>query len=305
MNSKSIDYSLLVLLALLWGSSFTMIKVALEDFHPAWIVQTRLVVGGIILLIICIVLKKNFPTEPKKYLELLFQGCLQGAIPFLLISYSEQHIDSGLAGLLNTTPPMVVFIISVFILRTKPFDIYKLIGLLLGLTGVYTASSVTAGVLTEKYILSIIYSLLAAFSYGVGAIYGARFVKLPPLVTASSSLCLGALALMPYTLIFAGSIEAAPSVTSILALLGLSVFSTALASVIFFRLVNNLGPLTTTSNAYLRALFSIFLGSIILSEDVNLHIIIGAVLIFLGIYFITGNGFRNAVDSMVLRGKSD
>ena len=110
---------------------------------------------------------------------------------------------------------------------------------------------------------------------------------------------------MPYTLIFAGSIEAAPSVTSILALLGLSVFSTALASVIFFRLVNNLGPLTTTSNAYLRALFSIFLGSIILSEDVNLHIIIGAVLIFLGIYFITGNGFRNAVDSMVLRGKSD
>ena len=145
MNSKSIDYSLLVLLALLWGSSFTMIKVALEDFHPAWIVQTRLVVGGIILLISCIVLKKNFPTEPKKYLELLFQGCLQGAIPFLLISYSEQHIDSGLAGLLNTTPPMVVFIISVFILRTKPFDIYKLIGLLLGLTGVYTASSVQEG----------------------------------------------------------------------------------------------------------------------------------------------------------------
>lgn len=112
-----LEVGLLVVLSFLWGASFTLIEVAVDTIPPATIVFGRLAIGASLLMFFALWAGVTFPRSPSRWVALLLQGILQSALPFTLISWGQQYIDSSLAGLLNTTPPLFVFLIGFFLLR--------------------------------------------------------------------------------------------------------------------------------------------------------------------------------------------
>jgi len=292
------EYVLLLVLAALWGGSFTLIKVALESYEPMTIVSTRVMIGGLILMAIAAMRGEVFPKTGKRWGELLVQGVLQGGLPFYLIAWAEQHVDSSVAGIINSTPPMFVFIITVFLLRDAKFDGLKFVGILFGMAGVAIIAMTRSNGMGDSSALAVLAVLAASCSYGIGAIYGRRFGQQSAFITGGVSLFLAGLITTPAALTlenpFGVTLELAPT----LALIALSLFSTALASLIFFRLLKTLGSLATTSNAYLRALFSMLLGSLFLGEDLGLPILIATLCIFMGVFLVTGQFGRHVADRL-------
>lgn len=292
------EYVLLLILAFLWGGAFTLIKVALESYPPLTIVAFRIAIGGLILLMFALARRDTFPKSGKRWGELLIQGMLQGAIPFFLISWGEKYIDSSVAGIVNSTPPMFVFLFTVFLLRKTPFDMLKFIGILLGLAGVVLISNVQYGGLEDMSGLAVLAVLGASASYATGAIFGHRFSDQSVFITASCSLICAAIVMVPLSYIVDAPLTLEPALRPTLALLGLTLFSTALASLIFFRLIKTLGALATTSNAYLRALFSILLGVLFLAEPFTWLVVGSTLLIFMGVFMVTGQYRRLVVDKL-------
>lgn len=297
-NAPISEYALLLLLAALWGGSFTLIKVALESYEPMTIVSTRVMIGGLILMAIAAMRGDVFPNTGKRWGELLVQGILQGGLPFYMITWAEKHVDSSVAGIINSTPPMFVFLITVFLLRSAKFDGLKFIGILFGMTGVGIIAFTGSTGIGDSSVMAVLAVLAASCSYGTGAIYGRRFGQQSAFITGGVSLFLAGLITTPAALAFENPFNLTPELTPTLALLALSLFSTALASLIFFRLLKTLGSLATTSNAYLRALFSMLLGSLFLGENLGLPILAATLCIFAGVFLVTGQFRVHVVDRL-------
>jgi drug/metabolite transporter (DMT)-like permease len=287
-SSRTREYVLLLLLALLWGGSFTLIKLAVASYPPATLVAIRITIGGLVLAAIARAQGHAFPTERRTWLLLLVQGALQSAIPFTLISWGETRIDSGLAGVINATPPMFVFVISAFVLGTVPVIGSKLAGVMLGLVGVAMLAGLGSATFAGTSALAVLAVLGASLCYALGAIHGHRFAHLSSFVTAAGSLLMGSLFMVPLSLAIDRPWTLAPTPRATLAVLSLALFSTAGGSLLFFRLLKTLGSLATTSNAYLRALVSVLLGVLLLDEPLTVGIVAGGLLVLLGVPLVTG-----------------
>jgi drug/metabolite transporter (DMT)-like permease len=149
--------------------------------------------------------------------------------------------------------------------------------------------------------LAILAVLAASCSYGTGAIFGRRFGQQSAFITGGVSLFLAGLITTPAALVFETPLALSPALTPTLALLALSLFSTALASLIFFRLLKTLGSLATTSNAYLRALFSILLGALSLGEGLSVQILAATLCIFMGVFLVTDQFRIRVYDRLIAK----
>jgi drug/metabolite transporter (DMT)-like permease len=286
--SRPRELALLLLLALLWGGSFTLIKIAVASYPPATLVAIRVALGGIVLAVIARAHGHEFPTERRTWLRLLVQGALQSAIPFTLISWGETQIDSGLTGVLNATPPMFVFAISAFVLGTVPVLGSKLAGIVLGLAGVALLAGLGNAHVAGTSTLAVLAVLAASLCYALGAIHAHHFAHLSAFVIASGSLLMSSLFMLPISLAVDRPWTLAPTPPATLAALALALLSTAFGQLLFFRLLKTIGSLATTSNAYLRALVSVLLGVIFLDEPLTVGIVAGGVLVLVGVPLVTG-----------------
>ena len=284
-----LEIGLLVVLSFLWGASFTLIEVAIDTIPPATIVFGRLVIGASLLLLMAIWSGVTFPKSLSRWAALLLQGILQSALPFTLISWGQKYIDSGLAGLLNTTPPLFVFLIGFFLLRDRTAGAQQVIGILLGFAGVLVIMGPAAIAGEGSSILGQLAITCASISYAVAAIYAKRFSDQPAVLTASCSMAFAALLLFPVSVLVDDPLSLSPTVPAIAAVVVLGVFSTAIAMAIYFRLVRTLGPLGVTMGSYLRAGFSVALGILLLGEALSPTLVIGLVMIFTGVAIVTGH----------------
>ncbi len=282
------ETALLVTLAFLWGSSFTLIKVAVEDIPPATIVLARLFIGTALLMLLVRLQGISLPKIPALWGGFFIQGILQSALPFTLISWGEQHIDSGLAGLLNSTPPLFTFLILFFLLGQRDAPLRKFIGVTIGLVGVI----VTLGPDVLSGLSSSTLGQLAvtgsSISYALAAIYARRFSEQPVVLTAACSMFMATLVMMPISLYFDQPWALTPSTGALWSVAALGVLSTALAMIIYFRLVKTIGAIGVTSGSYLRAGFSVLLGAVFLDESMGPSLVAGFVLILLSVAIVTG-----------------
>lgn len=279
---------MLILLSLLWGGSFTLIKVAVDTVPPATIVTGRLAIAAVLLMLLVRIRRIGIPTAPAIWAAFVMQGILQSALPFTLISWGEKHIDSGVAGLLNSTPPLFAFLIAFFILGERGAAGRKSIGVATGFAGVCVilGADVLAGL--SDAVLAQLAVTGASLSYAVAAIYARRFSNQPALLTAACSMTMATLLMLPISLYFDEPWALSPSSDAVSSIAALGVFSTALAMIIYFRLVRTLGALGVTSGSYLRAGFSVLLGVALLNEALSLSLLIGLALIFLGVAIVMG-----------------
>jgi len=281
------EHLLLVVLATLWGASYTFIKVGVETVPPVTLIAARTLIAAILLLALIRWRGLLLPKDAATWRRFLVQACLNSAIPFTLIAWGERWVDAGLATVLNSTAPIFTFLLTIAVTQHEPVTARKLLGVASGIVGVCLIVGVEALSGLGQQILAPIAIVAATVCYAGAAIFGKTFKDLDPMLPAAGSLICGAAILCPVSLVIDQPWTLSPSRESILALIGLSVFSTALALVIYFRLVQTLGSVGVTSQAYLRVPIGVAIGMVFLGETLTLAAWVGVACVVVGVAAMT------------------
>lgn len=283
---------LLGLLALLWGSSYLLIRVALEGLPPVTLIALRVVLAAAVLLAVVRWQKHRLPRDAGLWRQLFVQSLLNATAAWTLLAWGQQYVDSGLAGVLNSTSPIFVLFITLLVTRHEALPPLKLAGALLGLAGVALIIGVDVLAGLGQQVAAQLAVLLGAFLYGCAAVNGKRFGHLPPTVTAASVMLCAAVVLVPAALVLDRPWTLRPSPLALAATAALAVFCTALALLLYFRLVHTLGSLGVASQAYLRSGISVLLGILLLGESFRPEVGLGLVAVILGVAAINLPGRR-------------
>ncbi len=287
VTSKAVDILLLIVLSTLWGASYTFIRVGVETIPPVTLIAARTLIAGLLLIVWMSVSGVAMPGSWVIWKRLFVQAFLNSVIPFTLIAWAEQYVEAGVATILNSTAPVFVFFVTWFLTKHEAVTTRKLVGVIAGLLGICLIIGFSALNGLGDQVLPQLAIVAATICYAGAAIYGRSFQGLSPLVPAAGSLIAGAIVLIPISLIFDRPWALHPSFNSTAALLLLSVFSTAIAFVIYFRLVQTLGSVGTTSQAYLRVPIGVAIGAIFLGESLSPTIWMGLGCVVIGVAAMT------------------
>jgi len=281
------ELALLMVLATLWGASYTFIKVGVETIPPVTLIAARTLVAGAILLATLKARGLKLPRDRDTWQKFLFQACLNSAIPFTLIAWAEQSVDAGLAAILNSTTPIFAFLLTALVTRHEAVTARRLFGVVAGIAGISLIIGVQALGGLGSQLTAQLAIVAATIAYAGAAIFGRTFKGLDPMLPAAGSLICGAAILIPISLVVDRPWTLAPSTESLLALLGLAVFSTALAFVIYFRLLTTLGTVGATAQAYLRVPVGVAIGIVLLGETLSSTAWIGLACVIAGVAAMT------------------
>ncbi|WP_256470350.1 DMT family transporter [Sneathiella marina] len=278
------------LLALLWGSSYLFIRVGVETIPPATLVTLRVGIAALVLLVVIKAQGYSLPKDLGTWKNLVIQAFFNSFGAWVLLAWGQQYVESGLAGVLNSTSPIFVFFITWIVTRHETVSIRKVLGAFVGLGGVILIIGVDALQNLGQQVFAQLAILLSAMFYGYAAIFGKRFSHLPPTVTAAGVMVSASVVLIPASLIIDNPWTLSPSLLSLSAVGALGVFGTAVALLLYFRLIHTLGSLGTASQAYLRMGVSVLLGIVFLGEEFSLVVGIGLLTAFLGVALINMPG---------------
>ncbi len=282
----AVELGWLGILALLWGSSYTLIKVAVESIPPLTLVAGRVSIAALVLTLIAWQRGLSLPRSGTIWGMLLLQAALLNAVPFTLISWGEQYLDSGLTAILNATPPIFVFMLTWLWTRHEAVSGRKLVGTLCGIGGVVLIIGADALQGAGTNIVAQLAILGASVCYALAAINGKRLSQLSPIVTAAGTMLSAIVLVVPFSLLLDRPWMIVPAPMALAALVMLAVLSTAIATMVYFRLLATLGSVGTTSNAYLRAAVSVVLGIALLGERPGWQTGLGLALVAIGVIAI-------------------
>jgi drug/metabolite transporter (DMT)-like permease len=270
-------WTMMWMLALLWGASYLFIKVALEDMSPVFLVWSRLVLASLMLIPMALHAGAlhGLPLRP-----IVLLASIQVVAPFLLITFGEQHVASSLAGILVASAPIFTALLGMAGLGGDRVGRWSLGGILLGLAGVAMLFGVDLSG-DSSVLLGGLMILLAGFGYAVGAIYlRSRLHGLPPIGVAAGSMSAGAAILtVPAALSLP---DALPGLQSLGALAALGIGGTGLAFALFYKLIADLGAAKASVVAYLAPGFALAYGALLLDEPVTAGAVAGLGLILAG-----------------------
>ena len=281
------ELALLAALATLWGASYTFIRIGVATIPPITLIAGRTLIAGLLLLVIMRWQGVRLPTDAATWRRFLFQACLNSVIPWTMVAWSERVLDAGLATILNSTSPIFTFFLTFAVTRHEALTSRKLLGVVSGMAGICLIVGVQALAGFGEQLIAQIVAVLAAICYAGAAIFGRGFKGLDPMAPAAGSLLCGAAILIPLSLGVERPWTLHPSMDSVLALLALAVFSTALAFVIYFRLIQTLGSVGTTAQAYLRVPIGVALGVLFLGERLSPTAWIGLACVVVGVAAMT------------------
>ena len=281
------ELALLLALATVWGASYTFIKLGVATIPPVTLIAARTLIAGGILLAVIRSRGQSLPRDAATWRRFLFQAGLNSVVPFTLIAWAERTVDAGLATILNSTSPIFAFLLTALMTRHEPVTARKLIGVVAGICGICLIVGVQALQGLGRELWAQLAIVAATVCYAGAAIFGRSFKGLDPIMPAAGSMLCGAAVLVPVSLLVDRPWTLTPSAASIAALLGLAVISTALAFVIYFRLVQTLGSVGTTAQAYLRVPIGVAIGVLFLGEALTSTAWAGLVSVVIGVATMT------------------
>ncbi len=285
-SMTALEWVMLVALSLLWGGSFFFVGVAVAELPPLTIVLIRVGFAAAILWMIVRVIGLEMPETLGLWPAFFAMGVLNNLIPFSLIVWGQTHIASGLASILNATTPLFTVIVAHYFTTDERLTGNRVFAVIVGLAGVTVMmgpaaiEGIGANVLAQAAVLG------AALSYAFAGIYGRRFRRLgvPPLLTATGQVTASAILLAPVTLIIDRPWALPmPGLDTWAALIGLAALSTALAYILYFRILATAGATNLLLVTFLIPVSAIFLGAVILGERLNTEHFIGMALIGIGL----------------------
>lgn len=279
----------LALLAALWGGSFLFMRIAAPDLGPIWLIELRVLLAGLVLL--PVVIYQGLWGQLRTYWsQLLVVGLLNSAVPFSLLAFSSLSLPAGMTAILNGTVPFFGVGVAFFWLgeRLTPG---RIVGLILGFVGVVALVGLRGGQPLPGMGMAIAAGLVAALLYAIAAPYIRLHLRgVPSLVIATGSQLSAAVLLLP--LLPFTRPDHMPTDGTLLAVVGLAVFSTSLAYILYFRLIHQVGSTRALTVAYLIPLFAMAWGALLLGEMITLSMVMGCGLILLGTAIANGIGRR-------------
>jgi drug/metabolite transporter (DMT)-like permease len=283
----AIELALLVALATLWGGSYTFIKLGVATIPPITLIAARTAIAGLLLLAVMWIRGIRMPRDRATWQRFAFQAVLNSVIPWTLIAWGERHVDAALATILNSAGPIFTFLLTAAVTRHETTTPRKLFGVVAGMAGILLIvgadvfHDIGSGLVAEAAIVA------ATICYACAAIFGRSFKGLDPMAPAAGSLLAGAAVLIPASLALEQPWTLSPSLSSMLALSALAVFSTAAAFAIYFRLIQTLGSVGTTAQAYLRVPIGVAISVAFLGEALSRTAWIGLACVVLGVAAMT------------------
>ena len=284
MSAK--NWGLLLLLSLLWGSSFFFYKLLVAVLPPVTVVLGRVGIAAIALNIWLVMGAARLP--PGRWGRFLLLGFLNNVLPFVLIAWGETRITSGMASILNATTPIFMALVAHYGTADEKLNWGKIIGIGCGIAGtvVLVGPAAFHGVSAVWGEIAVI---VASASYGFGGVYSRRFKDLPPLTAATGQITGAAILLVPMSLAADQPWTLPmPGWEVWAALLAIALINTALAYVVYFKMLASAGVTYISLCTFLIPVFALFLGAIFLHEQVTTQAIAGMAIIALGLAAIDG-----------------
>ncbi len=289
-----LEWSQLVALSILWGGSFFFVEVALTELTPLTIVLLRVGIAAIMLWFVAIIFKQPIPSKADVWIAFAGMGLLNNLIPFLLIAWSQTHISSGLASILNATVPLFSILVAHIYLQDEKLSKNKTIGIAFGFAGVSVMFWPSIQIVNSGTFVAQLAMLGAALSYGCASVFGRRFRELgvQPLVTSAGQLTCSTLALIPFVFWLREPGQLALPGSSVLAAIAaLAIFSTAFAYLLYFRILSTAGATNLALVTLLIPVTAVLLGGLFLHEKLDSYAITGMLLIVASLSVIDGRLF--------------
>ncbi|WP_353183561.1 DMT family transporter [Bosea sp. (in: a-proteobacteria)] len=289
-----LEWLLLIVLSILWGGSFFFNKLTVAEWPPFAVVQVRVGLAALALLLVVRIVGQSMAVGRELWLAFFGMGLLNNLIPFSLFLWGQQQIASGLASILNATTPIFAVLVMHCFGNEKATGL-KLGGVLAGLVGVAVLMGPDAIGGLGSNLAAQLACILAAVSYAFSGLLGRRFRGVSPLVAATGQLSASTLMMLPIVFVMHPPWTLpVPSHQAVLALAGLALISTALAYLLFFRIMRTAGPSNVMLVTFLIPVSAILLGSGLLGEALLPRHFVGMAAIFVGLALIDGRLFRMA-----------
>ncbi len=289
------DIFALIVLSILWGGSFFFIEVLVELLPPLTIVTLRVFLAAVALWIIILFMKIDLPKKASHWWALVMVGALNNALPFCLITWGQTQINSGLASILNATTPFFTVVLAGAFLADEKITKGKFWGVLIGIIGTIVMIGPEALNGLSGSVLGQLAVMGAALSYAVAAVYSRRFktIGLSPLMIATGQVTMATILLIPLTLYIDQPWTLInPGIAAWVYMAGLAFFSTVLAYILYFKLIESAGATNAALVTFLIPISAILLGVIILGESFTTLQGLGMALIGLGLLVMDGRIFK-------------
>lgn len=286
-----LEWALLLSLATLWGGSFFFNGIAVRELPVFTVVLSRVALAALILLALLRLRHAPLPKDRSFWSAFFTMGLLNNAIPFSLIVWGQQHIASGVASILNASTPLFTVLLAHVLTRDERASPAKVAGVTIGFAGVAVMIGLDAVTELGTAVTAQLLCLAAAISYAFAGIYGRRFraLGITPIVTATGQVIASSLILLPLVLLLDRPWTLPmPSLAAIAALLGAAALSTALAYVIYFRILATAGATNLLLVTFLIPVSAILLGTLGLGETLLPRHLAGMALIGAGLAAIDG-----------------
>jgi drug/metabolite transporter (DMT)-like permease len=280
------DWALLSALVVMWGSSFMFNKLGVATVPPLTLVAGRLALGALTLLVLLYGRGLRLPPLGSIWVAYGVLGVVGNALPFFLITWGQQVVDSALAGILMAGMPLATLVLAHFLVQGERMTGTRVLGFALGFIGIIflMEPAAVAGIGgAAQQVISQLSILCGALCYSANSVMARLLVRSDFLVAATATLLVSAVLVIPLALLVDEPWNLRPSFASTAAIVWLGVGPTAIATIFYFRLISSAGPTFMSLVNYLSPAIAVFLGVVLLGEEPGVNAYAGLVLILTGI----------------------
>jgi drug/metabolite transporter (DMT)-like permease len=284
-RSARIDWLLFILLGFMWGSSYLFIKIGVDQGLPPFtLITLRLAIGFALLASVVAYAREPLPREPRTYGHLLVMGVVNIAVPFALITFAEQAVDSSLASVINSAVPLFVIVVAAIFLKGETITVNRVVGLAIGFVGVAILVGFDIQDLGSANTLGELALVGSTISYAFGAVYAKAHIHgLRPMIPAVFQVGFALVIVTVLAFVFERPLSVSFTPESIVAVVWLGLLGSGVAYLVFFRILGRWGATRTSLVAYLLPIYGIALGALVLREPIAASTLVGAGLVIGGI----------------------
>ena len=287
-RGSRLDWLIFLALGFFWGSSYLFIKIGVDNgLHPFTLIMFRLLIGFTLLATVVGLARQPLPRDPRMYGHLFVMGVINIAIPFSLITFAEQTVDSSLASVINSGVPLFVIVVAAIFLKGETVTLNRVAGLIVGFVGVAILVGLDVTNIGSADALGELALVGATISYAAGNVYAKAHVHgLRPMIPAVLQVGFGLLVTGALAFLTEHPLAVIPAPQAILAVVWLGLLGSGLAYLAYFRILQHWGATRTSMVAYLLPVYGLALGAIVLSEPITRSTLIGAALVIGGVALV-------------------
>lgn len=282
------DWLLLLALGIMWGTSYAFIKLGVETLPTFTLIATRLLIGFGLLATVVVLARESLPRNPRIYAHLAVMAVINIVLPFSLITWAEQSVDSAIAAILNGAVPLLVIVLAALTFHDEPITLNRLVGVVVGYVGVVVLvlPGLTAALGGSEFTgeLALLGSTVA---YAIGAVYSRRNVRgLRPMIPAVLQVGFAFVIVAILAFVFENPLSVSWNVDAVIAVLWLGLLGSGVAYLLNFRLLTRIGATATSQLAYLLPVVGIVTGALMFGETIDARVAIGTALILGGVALV-------------------